>query len=78
MDPSKQSVSLNYEKKLTEFRARRRRQELIDHAKESLSKVIPFMDSKKETPPEEDTSRSKESRAAPVEEPLHSPEEVSI
>lgn len=73
MDTNKQSISLSYEKKLSELRARRRRQELIEHAKETLSKVLPFMDSRKVDSSEEDTSEGK--GRAEAEEPLYSPED---
>uniref|UniRef100_A0A8D8U332 SAYSvFN domain-containing protein 1 n=1 Tax=Cacopsylla melanoneura TaxID=428564 RepID=A0A8D8U332_9HEMI len=74
MDPK--VLSLDYEKKLNELRARRRRQELMDHAKESLSKVIPFMDLRKESSVDEDSSKKKEeSKTDSLNEPLHSQEE---
>ncbi|KAL1460818.1 hypothetical protein WDU94_012761 [Cyamophila willieti] len=75
MDPTK--LSSDYEKKLNELRARRRRQELIDHAKESLSKVIPFMDSRKENSADEDSNikKKEENRTDSLIEPLLLPEE---
>lgn len=44
MESGKTPIAVNYEKKLNEFRARRRRQELIDNAKSSLNKIVSFME----------------------------------